>query len=147
LEKVGQLLEKPVEKLSALERWAVFFRYVADPEQRELVNGLMKAEEGIAMAGEMLVTVTQDEIDQARRERAYKLEVDWYSDMAEFLDEARAEGLAKGEAQGLDKGRMEGEAKARREKLESARRMKADGFFPEQIQWYTGLSPEDIATL
>jgi predicted transposase/invertase (TIGR01784 family) len=140
LEKTGQLLEKPVEGMSAVERWAAFFRYVADPEKRELVNGLMEAEEGIAMAGEMLVTVSQDEIDRARKEQAYKLEADWYSDMAEARDEGREEGLAKG--------RQEGEAKGLAEaRLESARRMKADGFSPEQIQRYTGLSPEETGAL
>jgi predicted transposase/invertase (TIGR01784 family) len=147
LEKVGQLLEKPVERLSAVERWAVFFRYAADPEKRNLVNGLMKAEEGIAMAGEMLVTVTQDEIDQARKEQAYKLEMDWYCDMAEFCDEAREEGLAEGREEGLAKGREEGEAQARREKLEAARKLKDLGVPPEKIAAGLGLSPEEIEAL
>jgi predicted transposase/invertase (TIGR01784 family) len=91
------------------------------------------------MAGEMLLTVSQDEIEQARRETDLKIELDWQSYMAE----AEAKGLAAGEAKGL----AQGLAKARQEKLEFARSMKADGFAPEQIRKYTGLPPEDIAAL
>jgi predicted transposase/invertase (TIGR01784 family) len=135
LGKVAQVMEKPVEGMSASERWAAFLRYAADEGKRDLVNGLMKAEEGIAMAGEMLLTVSQDELDLAQRETDLKIELDWIS----YMSEARQEGRAEA--------REEAEAKLRQEKLESARRMKADGFTPEQIQKYTSLPPEDIAAL
>ena len=91
------------------------------------------------MAGEMLLTVTKEEIAQAQRDTELKIELDWNSYMAE----AREEGEAKGEAAGWQKR----DEKARQEKLESARKMKEDGFSPEQIQKYTALSPEDMAAL
>jgi hypothetical protein len=54
----------------------LYHRYAADEGKRDLVNGLMKAEEGIAMAGEMLLTVSQDELDLARKETDLKIELD-----------------------------------------------------------------------
>ncbi|MDR2079147.1 MAG: Rpn family recombination-promoting nuclease/putative transposase [Treponema sp.] len=156
LEKVERILNTPVEGMSAVERWAAFFRYAGDEGKRDLVNGLMKAEEGIAMAGEMLLTVSQDEIELAQRETELKIELDWES----YMNEARQEGLSKGLAEGQAKGRqeglvegqakgrqeglVEGQAKARQEKLESARRLKAMGIPPDKIAVGLGLSPEDI---
>jgi predicted transposase/invertase (TIGR01784 family) len=143
LEKVEGFTVKPVEGLSAVERWALFFRYAADPERRELINGIMDKEEGIAMAGEMILTVTQEEIERARQDTAVMIELDWNSYMAE----AREEGLAQGKAEGTAEGWQKRDEEARQEKLEAARKMEADGFSPEQIQKYTGLPPEDIKAL
>jgi predicted transposase/invertase (TIGR01784 family) len=131
LEKVEELALRPVEGMSAVERWAAFLRYAGDARRRGLVSGLMKAEEGIAMAGEMLLTVSRSELDHARRDADLKAELDWKS----YMYEARQEGLA------------EGEAKARREKLESARRLKDMGIPPDKITAGLGLSPEDVEAL
>jgi predicted transposase/invertase (TIGR01784 family) len=160
LAKVEGLLSKPVEDLSPVERWAVFFRYAAVPEWREQINEIMNKEEGIAMAGEMLLTVTQEEIEEARRETALKIQQDWDSYMAEAWEkglaegraqgraEGRAEGESKGLAEGESKGRAEGEvkglAKARQEKLESARKLKALGVPLDKIAAGLDLSSEDI---
>ncbi|MDR2259240.1 MAG: Rpn family recombination-promoting nuclease/putative transposase [Treponema sp.] len=139
LEKVDDLLSKPVEELSAVEGWAVFFRFAADPEWRSVINKLMSKEEGIAMAGEMLLTVTKEEIEQARRETALKIELDWESYMAEAWEK----GEAKGEAAGWQKR----DEKARREKLESARRLKAMGVPLNKIAAGLDLPPEEIEAL
>jgi predicted transposase/invertase (TIGR01784 family) len=117
--------------MSRGERWAVFFRYAGDRRHRGLINELMREEEGIAMGGEMLLEVSRDEIELARKETALKIEMDWNS----YMREAREEGLA------------EGEAKARQEKLQSARRLKDMGFPPDKIAAGLGLPPEDIAAL
>jgi predicted transposase YdaD len=100
-----------------------------------MINRLMKQEEGIAMAGEMLLTVTREEIEQAQKETALKIELDWQSYMAEAWEEGEANGLAAGEA------------KARQEKLESARRLKAMGIPPDKIAAGLDLPPEDIKAL
>jgi predicted transposase/invertase (TIGR01784 family) len=135
LEKVKNALSRPVAEMSRMERWAVFFRYAADGERRELINELMDKEEGIGMAGEMLLTVTRKEIERARRETALKIKMDWTSYMSEARDEGLARGLAKGEA------------KARREKLESARRLKSMGVPLDKIAAGLDLPPEDIEKL
>jgi predicted transposase YdaD len=106
----------------------------------------------------MLLTVSEEEIAQARQDTALKIELDWQSYMSEARKEGRTEGEAKGLAQGLAEGEAKGLAKgeakarkerekARREKLESARRLKALGIPPDKITAGLELSPEDIEAL
>jgi predicted transposase/invertase (TIGR01784 family) len=128
LEKAGLMAKKPPETLSRGEKWALFFRYAAERGRRELVNELLRDEEGIAMAGEALLTVSRDEMERARLDSEFKYELDWQSHMIE----ARQEGLAEGRAEGL---------------AEAARRMKRDGLTAGQIAAYTGLSLEETGKL
>lgn len=59
-----------------------------------------------------------------------------------------AEGLEKGKAEGLKKGKAEGLAEGERiNRLATARKMKVDGFPPETIAKYTGLSIDEIKEL
>jgi hypothetical protein len=61
LKKVEELAGEPLERLSAEERWALFFRSACDPGKLELVNRLVESEEGIAMAGETMIEITPEE--------------------------------------------------------------------------------------
>jgi predicted transposase/invertase (TIGR01784 family) len=118
LEKAGQLLGKAVEAMSAAERWIVFFRYVTDPGKRDLINKIVAYEEGIAMAGEVLWTISRDEKERAWLESRFKYELDR---LCELVDAGRA---------GLAEGRAEGRAE---ERQEIARRLKAMGISLEGI--------------
>jgi ATP/maltotriose-dependent transcriptional regulator MalT len=71
----------------------VFFRYSADKEKRDKINEILRHEEGIAMAAEVLLTISKDEIERARLESEYKYEVDRQSELVT----ARREGVAEGE--------------------------------------------------
>jgi predicted transposase/invertase (TIGR01784 family) len=139
LEKAELMAEKPPAALSRGEKWALFFRYAGERGRRELVNGLLREEEGIAMAGEALLTVSRDEVERLRLDSEFKYELDHQS----YIAEARKEGLAEGRAEGL----AEAAQKAYREKIEAARKMKRDGLAAGQIAAYTGLSPEEIEQL
>jgi len=76
LAKLEQIAQKPVEEMTALERWAVFFRYTPDKDKRELVNEIIESEEGIAMAGQVLLHISKDERERARLTSEYKYAVD-----------------------------------------------------------------------
>ena len=65
--------------MNALERWAVFFRYTPDKEKRELVNEIIKHEEGIAMGAQVLLSISKDERERARLTSEYKFAVDLQS--------------------------------------------------------------------
>jgi predicted transposase/invertase (TIGR01784 family) len=132
LEKAGEFEKKAPGKMSGAEKWALFFRYVRDKGRRDLVNELLKEEEGIAMAGEVLLSISRDEVERARLESELKYELDWQS----FIVGARREGRQEGKA--------EAARKAYQEKLEAARKMKLDGLSTEKIAEYTQLSPEEI---
>jgi len=79
LAKLEQIAQKPVAEMTALERWAVFFRYTPDKDKRELVNEIIEIEEGIAMAGQVLLHISKDERERARLTSEYKYAVDLQS--------------------------------------------------------------------
>jgi predicted transposase/invertase (TIGR01784 family) len=112
--------------------WALFFRYAKDRERRGLVNELLRKEEGIAMAGEVLLSISKDEVERAYLESKLKYELDWQSYMVEARQEGLAQGLAKGKAEGL---------------VEAARKMKQHGLSHEEIREYTRLPLEEIEKL
>lgn len=58
LSKPDKIAQKPVADMTALERWAVFFKFTTDKDKRKLVNEVIKSEEGIAMAGQVLLKGT-----------------------------------------------------------------------------------------
>jgi len=74
--------------MNGLERWAVFFRYTPDKEKRELMNEIIMFAEGIAMAGQVLLTINKDEKERARLTNEYKFAVDLQSK----TDDAKREG-------------------------------------------------------
>ena len=79
LAKLEQIAQKPVAEMTTLERWAVFFRYTPDKDKRELVNEIIEIEEGIAMAGQVLLHISKDERERARLTSEYKFSVDLQS--------------------------------------------------------------------
>jgi predicted transposase/invertase (TIGR01784 family) len=124
LGKLEYLVKKPVEKMSAVERWGFYFRYLRDKGKRSKINEIMKSEEGIAMASEVVMTISKDEIERARLMSEYKYELDTQSRIGYARQEGRKEG-----------------------KKEIASEMKKSGVPAAQIEKYTGLSTDQIAKL
>ena len=79
LSKLDKIVEKPVKDMNPVEQWAVFFRYLTDKAKREKINEIIECQEGIAMASEVLVTFTKDEIEHYHRESILKHELDTQS--------------------------------------------------------------------
>jgi hypothetical protein len=95
LRKAVKLLGREPREMSLGELWAFFFRYGPDPERREQINKILAAEEGIAMAGAELLTVSEDERLQAWLMSAEKYELDRTSD----LYDARRDGYEEAKAE------------------------------------------------
>jgi predicted transposase/invertase (TIGR01784 family) len=115
--------------MSVEERWIVFFRYLSDGTQGELLKELIHEEEGIAIARAEVVKISRNEAERAWLESQYKYELDRQSDLVS----ARRKGRAEGERLGLKKGLRE-----------TARSLQAMGLSPEQIAAATGLRPEEL---
>jgi predicted transposase/invertase (TIGR01784 family) len=128
LAKLDKVVEKPTEEMSVSERWAVFFGYLTDRSKRGKINEILETEEGIAMAGQVLIQVSKDEEGRARIMRDEKIELDYHSDMVE----AKREGLRQGHKE---------------EKQIIARNLLAEGSTPDFVQKITGLSLDEIAKL
>jgi predicted transposase/invertase (TIGR01784 family) len=102
LSKMGKVVEKPIREMSAQEHWAVFFRYLTDKGKRGTINEIIANEEGIAMASEVLMTISKDEVERARLVSEYKYQLDTQSKLVH----AKREGLREGEQKGLQKGQQ-----------------------------------------
>jgi predicted transposase/invertase (TIGR01784 family) len=120
LAKAESAVEKPAGEMTAAELWAVYFRYLTDRNKRIKINEIIAEEEGIAMASEVLITISKDEIERARLMSEYKYIVDTQSKVVQ----------AK-----------------REEQRKIAAKMKKRGTPVDQIAEDTGLSREDIAKL
>ena len=91
LSKVDKLIEKPIAEMNAAEHWAVFFKYLTDKAKRGKINEIIETEEGIAMASEVLMTISKDEIERARLASEYKYQLDTQSKLVHAKREGRAE--------------------------------------------------------
>jgi len=65
LEKTDTIIDKPVEKMTNTELWAVYFKYLTDESKREKIMGIINREEGIAMATKTLCQITADDEEYA----------------------------------------------------------------------------------
>jgi len=136
LSKLEPLADRPIDDMGNREMWAMFFKYHNDPKMRAMINAMMEREEGLAMAGELILGLSRNEAEYFRLMSEHKYEMDLQSEKVY----AREEGLAEGLAKGLSKGR-------RQEKEDMARNALAEGFSVEVVQKITGLDPETVARL
>jgi predicted transposase/invertase (TIGR01784 family) len=157
LAKVAGIAErKTVGQMDGAERWATFLCYCGEKGKRELVNGILKAEEAIAMAGETILEFTEKEREWFRNESKLKYELDRRTMIAEAQEEGHEEGLKEGRKEGIEIGEARGIAIGeergiaigiREEKLRTARNLKRMGLSDEQTASALGLSAEDLKNL
>ena len=128
LSKLQEIMEKSVDDMTDLEKWAVFFQYASEPTYRETVNEVIASKEVLQMAGNLLMSISQDERERAvfRSRRMYQ------TDMQSNL--ATAE----------DRGERRGERKSRIEIARNALQMKMS---VADIAKLTGLSHDEIESL
>ena len=115
LSKLEEIVKKPAREMSVQELWAVYFRYLTDNGMREKINEIIEQEEGIAMASEVLLEISRDEVERARLNSEYKYQLDMQSKLVHAKREARKEGLEEGKQVGLKTGRKEGLKEGRQE--------------------------------
>jgi len=115
LDKIGETLNKPVEKMTSVEKWSLFLRFAQEPVYRNKINDIIKDKEEIGMAAALLREISQDEHERARQRSRKMWEMDMYTAKEEAKElgheEGYAEGHAEGHAEGIVKGHAEGLAK------------------------------------
>ncbi len=82
LSKLDDILEKPVSEMTTLDKWSVFFQYASDPNHRETVNKVIESEEVLTVAGNLLMSISQNEVERARFRSRRKFQTDYQSDIA-----------------------------------------------------------------
>ena len=101
LSKLGNLLKKPVEEMTSLEMWSAFIKYIPDPKHRELINKLIDKREAMAVAAEVLTTISKDEHERAKLRSQKKFEMDMYSNIHTAEYRGKLAGRAEGRAEAL----------------------------------------------
>ena len=86
LSKLEEVVRKPVSEMTDLEKWSVFFRYAPDLKHRELVNKVIESEEVLQVAGNLLMSISQNERERAIFRSRRKFQTDYQSDMATSWD-------------------------------------------------------------
>ncbi len=148
LSKLGEIAQKPVEEMTDLEKWSVFFRYAPDKNHRDMVNKVIASEEVFRMAGEKLMTISQNEAERAWYRSRRKFETDMLSNMTTARDNGRREGEQIGEARGRREGEQIGEVRGRREeKIEIARSALQNKMPSDLVAQITGLTLEEVKQL
>ena len=72
--------------MSVLDKWSLFLQYAPDQKHREKVNEVIESEEVLQMAGNLLMSISQDERERAIFRSRRKFETDYASDIATAED-------------------------------------------------------------
>lgn len=91
LSKLQDIMKKSIKDMSSLDKWALFFQYASNPNYRENLNEVIDSKEELQMAGNLLMSISQDEHERAvfRSRRMYE------SDLASNLATAEDRGVKK----------------------------------------------------
>ena len=132
LSKLQEIIKKSVGDMTDLEKWAVFFRYADEPFHRETVNKVIASKEVLQMAGNLLMSISQDERERAvfRGRRMYQTD--------------QQSNIATAEDRGVQRGRAEGRVERNIEIARQALQMKMSA---ADIAKLTGLTYEEVERL
>jgi len=129
LNKLGEILKKPVAEMTSLEMWSAFLGYASDPSQRKLINEVLEQKEALGMAGTLLAEISKDEHERAKFMSRRKFETDMASNLLTAEERGRREGIKEGVR-------------------DMARKLKEAGALPvEQISRMSGLTVSEIDEL
>ena len=128
LSKLNELLTKPTDKLTSLEAWSLFLRYAPDAKHRNVVNRIIEERSEIAVAGALLMEISQDERERAKFRSLRMYETDMSSNILTAVQRER-------------------ELQAAETTLEIARSMKAEGIPNDIIAKTTSLPLKKIEQL
>ena len=90
LSKLDEIVKKPVNDMTDLDKWSVFFQYAPDLNHRELVNKVIESEEVLQVAGNLLMSISQNERERAIFRSRRKFQTDMQSNLATAEDNGKA---------------------------------------------------------
>ena len=145
LSKLEDIARKPTMEMSVQELWAVYFRYLKDNRMRKKINEIIEREEGIAMASEVLLEISRDEVERARLNSEYKYQLDMQSKLVHAKREGRKEGMQEGIKEGEKRGEKRGEERGRKEGMQEGEERGEQKGRQEIVELLkSGKSPEEI---
>ena len=143
LTKLNDTLKKPVEDMTDMEKFSIFLRYAENPDYRKIVNKVIESKEGLSVAGEVLMNISNDEREKAIFRSRRIAMADRESNRITAERNLKI-AMAESEKRGVEVGEKRGEkSKAN----EMAKIMIIDGEKNEKIMRYTGLTLTEIEAL
>jgi hypothetical protein len=91
LTKAKEIAKKPVNEMTGIEKWAVFFAMADKPEYRRIITEITNTVEGIAVANDTLQHISQNPDERARFHSRRKRIQDEEHKHAVWTNEVRAE--------------------------------------------------------
>jgi predicted transposase/invertase (TIGR01784 family) len=103
LSKIESVLTKPVDEMTNVEKWSIFFKYVTDDSKKKLLEEILEREAGIKMATNILLEVSKDEETRAY----YESELIFELDQRGRFNQAKREGREEGKREGREEAEKE----------------------------------------
>jgi predicted transposase/invertase (TIGR01784 family) len=144
LSKIGEVLKKPFDEMTAIEMWCVFFAVADKPAYRELITKMTAKKKEIKMASELLASISHDPVEVAHFLSRRKFQMDLDSELAWAFSEGQEKGKTEGKIEGKIEGKTEGKIEG---KIETAKKMLRRNRPIDEIVEYTDLAPEKIELL
>ena len=88
---IRKLVGTPVESLTPLQKWGLFFSYADDESKTEYVRQIAKSEEGIMEADRIAQKMSEDDANWFRQNSIDIGRRDYYSEISANREEARQE--------------------------------------------------------
>jgi len=95
MSKLNYALNKPMEKLTPIEIWGLFFGYAHDPNYRKTINRIIESKKEVGMASELLLEISKDEAERARIRSRKKFEMDLTSNILTAEERGELKGRAE----------------------------------------------------
>ena len=95
LSKLEEVVKKPISDMTDLDKWSVFFQYAPDLKHRVLVNKVIESEEVLQVAGNLLMSISQNERERAIFRSRRKFQTDMQSNLATAEDNGKQIGRAE----------------------------------------------------
>lgn len=110
--EIKKLFGTPVEQLTPIQKWGLYFSYADDQSKTEYISKIAKSEEGIMEADRIAQRMSEEDanwfrqnsIDIARRD--YNSTMEHYQKMG--LEQGMQQGLQQGLQQGMQQGLQQG---------------------------------------
>jgi len=104
LTKLDEVIKKPAERMTDMEMFSVFLRYADNPDYRDIVNRVIEKKEEIAVAAEVLMSVSKDENEWAILHSRKMAQMDYESYLLTAKRTGRTEGIISVARNALMKG-------------------------------------------
>ena len=144
LKTIRKKLGRPIEELTSVDKWGLFFSYVDNEEYADYISKLVRSEKGLMAAENIVKYMSEADANWFTQNSRYIAEHDKNTQLHNAEKRGIEKGVQQGIKQGIQQGIKQGEQKRAEE---TARKMLAEGDAPEKVSRCAGLPLEQVLEL